>query len=46
MEQMISNIWQLNALLGGILVFLILGVAIIMAIITIVFAPFRRNNDD
>lgn len=46
MEQMINNIWQLNALIGGILVFLILVIITFMALATIIFAPFRKNNDD
>lgn len=46
MEQIINNIWQLNALLGGILVFLLLVIITIMALVTIIFAPFRKNNDD
>lgn len=46
MEQMVSNIWLLNALIGGILVFLILVVISLMLLTSIIFAPFRRNNDD
>lgn len=46
MEQMISNIWQVNALLGGILVFLILVTATFLTLLMIIFAPFRKNNDD
>lgn len=46
MEQIIHNIWQLNALLGGILVFLVLVIITFMALGTIIFAPFRRNNDN
>ena len=46
MEQMISNIWQLNALISGILVFLILVVATLMMLVTILFAPFRKNIND
>lgn len=46
MEQMINNIWQLNALLGGILVFLLLVIITVMTLGAIIFAPFRRNNDD
>ena len=49
MEQIITNIWNLNALLGGIVTFLILLVLIIMAFLGLcgaVFTPFRRKNDD
>lgn len=46
MEQMISNIWQLNALIGGILVFLILVIITFMALLAIVFAPFRRKDEE
>jgi uncharacterized membrane protein YqjE len=46
MEQMINNIWQLNALIGGILLFLFLIFITLMLLVAILFAPFRRNNDD
>lgn len=46
MEQMISNIWQVNALLGGIFLFLILAIATFLTITTIVFAPFRIKDKD
>lgn len=49
MEQMITNIWNINALLGGIVVFLILLLLIIMAFLGLcgaIFSPFRRRNND
>ena len=46
MEQMISNIWQINALIGGILVFLLLMTMTIMMILVIAFAPFRSKYND
>lgn len=46
MEQMINNIWQLNALIGGVLVFLILIVITLLLLVGIIFAPFRRKDED
>jgi len=46
MGEMISNIWQLNALLSGVLVFLLLVLTIFMTLIAVVFAPFRHKNDE
>lgn len=49
MEQIITNIWNINALLGGIVLLLILLVLIVVsatALIGAIFAPFRRNDED
>ena len=49
MEQMITNIWNINALLGGIVVFLILLLLIIMAFLGLcgtIFNTIKRRNKD
>jgi hypothetical protein len=44
MEQMITNIWNLNALLGGILVFLILVILCFFVLISMFLYPFRSKE--
>ena len=46
MSEMISNIWNLNALLSGVLVFLLLVLVSFVILIEIVFYPFRHKNDE
>lgn len=44
MSEMISNIWSINAILAGILVFIILCVATLITIFTVITAPFRKKD--
>lgn len=46
MEQIITNIWNLNALISGILVFILLTVILFLLIVNFIFYPFRRRNDN
>lgn len=46
MEQMITNIWNLNALISGILVFLFLVFLTIFTILAIFLFPFRHKMND
>lgn len=47
MTEMISNIWNINALLGGIIVFILLliaGMLSLTGLLMVFLAPFRRNH--
>ena len=49
MEQIISNVWQLNALLGGIILLialLIASVVIIISLFAILLHPFVRHFEE
>jgi len=44
MSEMISNIWSINAILAGILVFILLLIALFIVLVGTITAPFRKKD--